>query len=74
MDGLLDPEPEGGDGVGSMPQMEQQRRQAFRRSSILATAARQSGFGAILRRASRSMASNPTNVGLADTPQDSVVH
>ena len=47
-----------------MPQLEQQqRRQAVRRSSLLATAARQSGFGAILRRASRSMASNPANVG-----------
>ncbi|KAK9866435.1 hypothetical protein WJX84_000176 [Apatococcus fuscideae] len=62
--GLLEPEgDEGGDGVGAMPQMEQQQRQAFRRSSLLATAARQSGFGAILRRASRSMASTPANVG-----------
>ncbi|KAK9836487.1 hypothetical protein WJX74_001514 [Apatococcus lobatus] len=59
-EGLLDPEE--GDEVGSMPHMEQQRRrQAVRRSSLLATAARQSGFGAILRRASRSMASNPAN-------------
>lgn len=60
-EGLLDPEE--GDEVGAMPHMEhQQRRQAVRRSSLLATAARQSGFGAILRRASRSMASNPANV------------
>ena len=61
-EGLLDPESEGSEGAGSASQLEQQQRQAFRRSSLLATAARQSGFGAILRRASCSLASNPAPV------------